>query len=212
MKKVKWATIRSNIIAAYDNSANQRAKAGKQQWKRNERKVFLSHLKSEKKKKLLEIGAGTGRDSFYFKKHGLKVTTTDISSANVQYCRRRGLSAFVLDIYDVQKLRKKFDAIYALNCLIHVPRVDFERMLKKIKRLLKPGGLFYLGMYGGVAFEGVHKKDRCRPKRFFSFYQTKDILAIVQKHYKLEYFKHVTPWKDGGTFQSIILRKKKRRE
>ncbi len=207
MKHYKWNNIKANIIDAYENSIQRRIKAKKQQWKIRERKIFLSYLQNEKKRNLLEIGAGVGQDSLYFKKHGLKVSASDISLAHVIQCKKRGLRASVLDVYDLSKLQKKYDAIYALNSILHVPKKDFELILKKIKKSLKPSGLFYLGMYGGINFEGIYEEDHCKPKRFFSFYCTQDILVIVQKYFHLEYFRHITPFKDGGTFQSIILRK-----
>ena len=208
MKQCEWKDIKTDIIRAYDNDAQRRAKAKKQEWKKRERRVFLSYLQNEKKRTLLEIGAGTGNDSLYFKKHGLHVTTTDISPTHIQHCKKKGLRAIVLDVYDLHTLRKKYDAIYSLSCLLHVPKRDFRRILSKIKRSLKSGGLFYIGTYGGVDVEGVYKKDHCRPKRFFSLYYTEDMLSIVQKYFKLEYFKSLTPFKDGGVFQSLILRKK----
>jgi 2-polyprenyl-3-methyl-5-hydroxy-6-metoxy-1,4-benzoquinol methylase len=208
MKQYKWKNIKTNIISVYDNDIQRRIKAKKQKWKIRERSVFLSYLQNEKKRNLLEVGAGVGKDSLFFKKHGLKVTTTDISSANVRQCKKQGLRAFVLDVYDLGKLRRKYDAIYALNSLLHVPKKDFELILRKIKSLLNPAGLFYLGMYGGDDFQGILKEDRCEPKRFFSFFLTEQLLSIVQKHFKLEYFRHIIPFKDGGTFQSIILRKR----
>lgn len=208
MKQYKWNNIKSDIINAYNNDTQRRISAKKQQWRKRERKVFLSYLQNEKGRNLLEIGAGVGKDSLFFKKHGLKVTTTDISSANIVQCKKKGLRAFVLDVYDLGKLRKKYDAIYAQSSLLHVPKNDFELILKRIKRSLKPRGLFYLGMYGGTDHEGIYEKDHCRPKRFFSLFLTEHLLSIVQKHFKLEYFRHITPFKDGGTFQSIILRKR----
>lgn len=202
--------IRKNLVKIYDECAMERARGKKQTWKRKERKRFLLYLEKEKKMTLLEIGSGTGVDSLYFQKNNLDVTATDISPEMVRFCKKKGLRAFVLDFYDIHRLKKKYDAVYALNCLLHVPKAEFERVLKKIKAVLKPNGLFYLGVYGGSGFEGILEDDHYEPKRFFSFYQTNDILTIVQKYFKLEYFRHITPWEDG-TFQSMILRKVRRR-
>jgi len=207
MKHLKWTTIKKDIISAYDADVQKRLKAKKQKWKREERKLFFNYLCKEKKQSLLEIGAGTGQDSEYFIKKGLKVIAIDISPQHVQHCKKRGCKARVLDMYDLHTLKKKYDAVYALSSLVHVPKSDFERILRKIKGVLKPGGLFYLGMYGGVNVEGIYRQDHCRPKRFFSFYYTSDLLAIMQKHFFLEYFKRIVPFKDGGTYQSMILRK-----
>jgi SAM-dependent methyltransferase len=202
-----WKKIKKNLVRTYDRYAKERTGAKKQSWKRRERKEFLLYLQKEKKKTLLEIGAGTGSDSLYFQRHNLDVTAIDISPEMVRFCKKRGLRAFVFDFFYIHRLKKTYDAVYALNCLMHVPKVDFERLLKRIRSILKPSGLFYLGMYGGSDFEGILHDDHYEPKRFFSLYRTEDILAIVQRCFKLEYFRHITPWKDGGTFQSMILRK-----
>ena len=206
MKLHEWKDIRVKIIQAYDNDAPRRMKAKQQPWKKKERKVFLSYLQQEKKKTLLENGAGTGKDSSYFKKNRLRVTALDISPEHIRYCKKRRLRVILLDIYKLHTLRKKYDAVYSMSSLVHIPKKDMGRILSKIKRVLKPGGLFYIGMYGGVDVEGVYKKDHCRPKRFFSLYKTPDLLLIVQKYFKLEYFRNLTPFKDG-VYQSMILRK-----
>ena len=207
MKLHEWEEIRANIVQAYDNDAGRRVKAKKQQWKKQERKVFLSYLKNEKKHTLLEIGAGTGEDGLYFKKHGLSVTVTDISAEHIRLCKKRGLRALLLDIYDLHTLCRKHDAVYSFSSLVHIPKKDMGKILSKIKRTLNPGGLFYLGMYGGVKVEGIYQKDHCRPKRFFALYKTPDLLSIVQKYFKLEYFKNLKPFAEG-VFQSMVLRKK----
>jgi len=199
--------IRKNLITIYNKYARKRAAYQKQNWKKRERKEFLYYLKWEKKTTILEIGAGTGLDSLFFKRYGFKVTTTDISTKQIKICKERGLPAHVLDIYEIHKLKKKFDAIYAFNCLLHIPKADLENILKKIKKVLNENGLLYIGVYGGTDFEGILEEDKFEPKRFFSFYHTNKILKIVQKYFKLEYFRHIAPFKDGGTFQSMILRK-----
>lgn len=207
MRSRAWNNIKKDLIRAYDNDASRRIKARQQLWKKKERKIFLSYLQHEKKKTLLEIGAGTGNDSLYFKKHGLRVTAMDISPEHIRYSKKRGLSTILLDMYDLHKLHRQFDAVYSMSSLVHIPKKDMGRVLSKIKRTVNKNGLFYLGMYGGVNVEGIYHKDHCRPKRFFSLYYTKDILSIVQKYFRLEYFKSCAPFKDGGVFQSIILRK-----
>ena len=41
------------------------------------------------------------------------------------------------------------------------------KALENVCTVLKPAGLFYLGMYGGYDFEGIWDKDIYTPKRFF---------------------------------------------
>nr|WP_145157267.1 class I SAM-dependent methyltransferase [Paenibacillus terrae] len=86
---------KTNLAKSYDIDSHRRANANPADWKVIERDRFLNHLQDSGKRKLLEIGAGTGIDSLYFKDHGLKVTSIDLSSEMVRYCRERGLQAYV---------------------------------------------------------------------------------------------------------------------
>ncbi|TMD70000.1 MAG: class I SAM-dependent methyltransferase [Chloroflexi bacterium] len=44
---------------------------------------------------MLEIGAGTGNDSLFFRDNGLHVVCTDLSPAMVDLCTEKGLEAYV---------------------------------------------------------------------------------------------------------------------
>jgi SAM-dependent methyltransferase len=50
---------------------------------------------------------------------------------------------------------ESFDAVYAVNCLLHVPNTDLPDVLSAIRALLRPTGLFFLGVYGGAQEEGI---------------------------------------------------------
>jgi SAM-dependent methyltransferase len=52
-----------------------------------------------------------------------------------------------------------FDAVYALNCLLHVPSPDLPSVLAAIEEVLVPGGLLYVGTWGGVDEEGSIRDD-----------------------------------------------------
>lgn len=56
---------------------------------------------------------------------------------------------------DLQFPDRHFDAIWALNCLLHVPKAHIRDVLKEIDRVMKPSGLFYMGLYGGASWEGI---------------------------------------------------------
>ena len=128
----------------------------------------------------------------------------------VALCRAKGLSAHVMDFLSLDFPEESFDAVYALNCLLHVPKTDLGGVLEKIQRLLKPNGLFYMGVYGNENFEGVWPLDDYVPKRFFSFHTDEGIQKIVSGYFESVYFKavpldHVDH--DERHFQSMILRR-----
>lgn len=86
--------LRNELRESYDKHAQERESSAMQEWKIGERSNFLLALQTDNKQKVLEIGAGTGRDSRYFQDQGLEVVCIDLSPAMVELCRQTGLTAF----------------------------------------------------------------------------------------------------------------------
>lgn len=195
---------------AYDTYAEERNASASNihDWKAVERQRFLEELQRTQKTSLLEIGAGSGRDGKFFQDQGLNVVCTDLSPNMIAFCQAKNLEAHVMDVLSLDFPEAAFDSVFSLNSLLHMPKANIEEALQKIRHVLKPSGLFYLGVYGGGEFEGVWEEDYYEPHRFFSFFSDQDILALVMRFFELVYFRQVE-YNPGGEchFQSLILRK-----
>jgi SAM-dependent methyltransferase len=112
-----------------------------------------------------------------------------------------------MDLYDLQFEDAAFDAVHALNCLLHVSKADIGDVLLGIRRVMKPDGLFYMGLYGGNDSEGIWENDWCEPKRFFASYSDDSVRNVVEKFFEVVYFKTVSLEQGKPHFQSLILRK-----
>jgi SAM-dependent methyltransferase len=200
--------IRTSLLASYGPAgASTREGMEKPDWKATETGEFLRRLQAEGCRSLLEVGAGTGQDSAYFAAAGLDVTATDMSPDMVSYCRAKGLDARVIDFSRPDAGLGPFDALYAMNCLLHVPNAELPAVLASLRRLLRPGGLFFLGVYGGSGEEGPLADDRHSPKRFFSWRTDEQILEFARAAFEVVDF-HVVPLQaDGFRFQSLTLRR-----
>lgn len=118
-----YKDVINTLRQAYDRYAAERDQHGIEAWKVVERQNFLSTVQAEGKARLLEIGAGPGRDSKFFQDNGLDVTCTDLSPEMVELCRAKDLDAHVMDFRQLDFADQTFDAIYALNCLCMCLRV-----------------------------------------------------------------------------------------
>jgi SAM-dependent methyltransferase len=202
---VRYPEVIDALRAAYAGSAGARDELPKSEWKLAERDAFLERLGAESKKRLLEVGAGTGQDSLFFQQRGLSVVATDLTPQMIERCRAKGLDARVMDFLRLDFPPASFDAVYALNCLLHVPSADLPAVLASIRRVLAPGGLFFLGVYGGEPFEGVDPEDQHDPPRFFSCRSDEQIVASVNELFEVLDF-HVVPLTQPLHFQSLTLR------
>jgi SAM-dependent methyltransferase len=203
-----YQQVRADLRLAYDSAADRRDRKDKQPWKLAERAAFLARLQQANSMRLLEIGAGTGQDSAFFASCGLDVVATDLSPAMVARCRAKGLDARVMDFSQPDFPPESFDAIYAMNCLLHVPNAELPAVLASIARVLRPGGLFFLGVYGGseASEEGPAESDDHVPARFFSWRTDDQIAQFASVSFDIVDFHVVQPGSEYR-FQSLTLRR-----
>lgn len=204
-----YEEIKKNLREAYNLKVEEREGRSVADWKEGEQRAFLALLKAEGKQTLLEIGAGTGVHGLFFQENGMDVICVDLSPAMVESCRAKGLKAQVMDFAHLDFPDETFDAVFAMNCLLHVPHVEFGGVLEAVRRVLKPGGVFFLGQYGGEDSEGTREFDHYVPKRFFAFWTDEQMEEEVKKVFRLETFKMITLEDEGGDlhFQALVLRR-----
>ena len=200
--------MKENLIESYNHHAQERDKYRMEAWKIEERENFLKRLLSRNKRSILEIGSGTGRDGKFFQDMGMNVTCIDLSPEMIKLCRHKGLSAYEMDMLDLDFAPNSFGAVYSLNSLLHVPKAELRTVLENVKRVLELAGLFYVGVYGSdEEFEGEWEQDSYQPKRFFSFYTDGNIQKTTSELFKLLYFKRIPVSGGDLHFQSLILEK-----
>jgi SAM-dependent methyltransferase len=176
-----YKEVTTSLREFYARNAAKRDTFSKEAWKVEERRGFLERLRLQQAERLLEIGAGTGQDSVFFKENGLSVIATDLTPEMVAWCRQKGLDAHVRDFLDLGFPPASFDAVYALNCLLHVPNADIPVALRSVYEVLRPGGLFFLSTYAiDGEHEGIWEQDNHETKRFFSFRSDDRMRGFVQ--------------------------------
>jgi len=114
-----------------------------------QKEIVKSMLPDVSGKKILEIGAGTGRFSFLLAEMGAEVTTLDISQEMLDIIKRKTESANLSEKISMiradasQKIPfsdNSFDFCIAINTLSHIK--DVPGLFREVFRILKPGGIF----------------------------------------------------------------------
>ncbi len=200
----------NSLIASYERHALDREHSSTDEFKVRERSEFLQCLRNEQRSSVLELGCGPGHDAKFFQAQGFQVFAIDNAPAMVNLAREKGVSARVLDCYNLGQLSETFDAVYSMNCLLHIPQADIGEIFDLIAARLVEDGLMYVGVWGGEDFEGVWGRDTYVPKRFFSLRSTETLLKVLQKSFRLEYYRRLEP-RDGTCFHSVIARRCLRR-
>jgi SAM-dependent methyltransferase len=203
-----YEKIISDLRQSYDRKVEERDRKEIAPWKDRERKHFLSLVLDEGCSRLLEVGAGTGLHGKFFQDQGLQVVCVDLSPEMVKRCEEKGLEAYLMDFLHLDFPKSSFDAVFAMNCLLHVPKDNLPQVLEEIYRILRGKGLFYWGQYGGVDKDGVYEGDHYEPKRYFSFITDEWLMILAQELFDVVSFKTIElEEEEEFHFQSLVLRK-----
>ena len=125
----------------------------------------VKFLKKEKIKRVLDLGCGSGRHLVFLAKEGFDVYGFDISKHGIQIARNwlkeKGLKA-QLKIGDFYKrLPYKdnfFDAIISIAALLHGKIGDIRKLIKEMKRILKPNGLIFVTLHKKLPKKKIPKE------------------------------------------------------
>lgn len=197
------------MAITYDGVASQREEMGEAAWRWPIAERFLAEMRDRGLTTLLEIGAGVGFTSRWFADRGIAVTATDLSPAQVELCRAKGVDAHVRDMYDLGFPSGSFGAVWMMNCIHHIPPEDVGSVLAGIGSVLVPRGLFYLGVWGGVDRAGMPEEDFYLPPRYFCFRSDETLLAAVSERFEVLSFERFVPEPrdpdDDLVMQSLFL-------
>jgi len=110
--------------------------------------------------RILDLGAGAGRDSKYFAQQGLASnlqvtaiepaqTLADIGKQQTQGLNVHWLSDSLPALEVVTKQEISFDLILLSAVWMHIPQSDRARSIRKLANLLKPGGKLVISLRHG---------------------------------------------------------------
>ncbi len=148
--------------------------------------IFLSLLPNEAS--VLDIGCAGGFKTNYIKEKGFKVEGIDFSENMTEDARERFKDIYfrVMDIYDLDKLDKKYDGIFIQAVLLHIPKSDILDILNKVKSKLKDNGILHIAVKekknNGVEEEIKTENDYgYEYDRFFSYYSMDEFKNYFNK-------------------------------
>jgi SAM-dependent methyltransferase len=196
-----------DLAAYYDQEAPMRAKRTVGAERTRRRDEFSRLLVDERRRSLLEIGTGPGRDAVAFMADGVAVTGVDLSVEPVRLARRVGVDALQASVLDLPFSAGSFDAAWSMSTLLHVQNVDFDAAMSEIVRVVRPGAPIAIGLWGGPDSEGPNERDTIQPPRFFSIRSDERVRAMLGEHGQIERF---DTWSEPGTeglhYQFAVLR------
>lgn len=156
-------------------------------------RTFLDKFIKLSGNKIIDIGSGPGRDGLLLQKAGKEVVCVDASEAMVKLSSKRGLESILSGFNKLPFKDQSFEGVWSYTALLHIPKKSINTPLKEIFRVLKPSGIFALGLIEGDTEEYKESSGVNMP-RWFSFYEKDEVENICKEHgFNLVYFESFKP-------------------
>ena len=165
------------LASYYDSEVDDRATRALSDQREDHRDLFIDAVTNDGARSLLEIGCGPGIDATALAGAGLDYTGIDLSFAAVAMCRGKGLRVCTASAVDLPFTDNAFDAAWTMSTLLHLDDVEFESALREVRRVMRPGGLLAIGLWGDHVTSEQHLADKTgqRPPRYFRFRSDHDL-------------------------------------
>lgn len=144
-------------------------------------KTFIKAFQKEITGNVLDVGSGPGRDALVMQEYGIDVTCLDASESMIKMSQARGLKSIKGDFMNLPFDDQSFQGVWAYTSLLHVPKDQIDKALDEITRVLKPKGIFGLGMIEGD-FNGYRESSGVNMPRWFSFYTKDELERLLKNH------------------------------
>ncbi len=198
----------SALIEYYDQEAALGLRTDLGPLRRDLRLSFSALLRNERRSTIVDVGAGPGRDATEFAADGLRVVGVDLGPANIAQLRASGIPGCVASVLDLPFSRERFDAVWTMSTLVHVPDADLDRALSELLVVAPAGAPVGIGTWGGFDWEGVSDRDTITPARFFALRAHDRMRTILESHATVERFETHHPNPDSRwEYQFAVVRR-----
>jgi SAM-dependent methyltransferase len=135
---------------------------------------FVRHLPNGGR--VLDVGAGAGRDSQAFLAQGFDVVAVEPSPKLASHLRGIvGLKVVERRAEEIEEA-ESYDGIWACASLLHLDDERLDIAMSCLRRSLKPGGIIY------VSFGTRRREGRDSGGRFFHDMSDDDLVFLVKRH------------------------------
>jgi SAM-dependent methyltransferase len=198
--------LETRTLAYYDQHADEFLKSTVNVDMNGLYEPFLAGIPAQGR--ILDAGCGSGRDTDAFLKMGYSVVSIDAAPKMVEATTNLTGQSALLMRFDELAFENEFDGVWACASLLHVPRIELPRILSRLARALRSGGVLFVSFkYGDV--------EHLRGDRFFNDMNEDLVRQYLDARIELQPFRvwtteDVRPERRGEVWLNALARKKER--
>lgn len=157
--------------------------------------------------RVLDLGAGPGRDSVVFRDRGLSPVALDLSTSMLALCRAQGLETIQMDIEQLDLSPGSFAGVWSYTSLTTIPKDKVWPALAQVQSALAEEGVLFLGLIEGEGEGWKPPSEKYAVPRYVSRYQRDEVVAELSD-WQLLYERRVPATQTGrNTYLHFLLRR-----
>ena len=165
------------------------------------------------KGKILEIGAGGGRDAQELIKLGYDYVGIDVAEKLLAEAKKLNPTATFLHqtIYDLDFSKNSFDGFWTSATLLHIPKSRIKTALGKIHTVIKSGGIGFISIKQGKG-EKIEQDEPQLPgdrRRLFAYYSQDEFRKILEDNSYQVIESHIKPISERTTWLIYFVKASK---
>jgi ubiquinone/menaquinone biosynthesis C-methylase UbiE len=130
--------------------------------------------------RVLDIGCGPGWDTERLRERGLRACGLDRSRGMLAQAHERGVPLLLGDMRMLPVRDGILDGLWVCASFLHIPKRDAPSVLREFRRVLRSGGVMYIGVKQGAGERWVDHSEGLQ--RFFAFYDEDEIDGLLMAH------------------------------
>lgn len=157
--------------------------------------LFETRFKN-KNLSILELGCGSGNNQIYFRKKYSNVTGIDISTSAIKNSKKllkknkikNVKNLIVMDIKNVQKIKKKYDIVYDFRSVSNLPKKFIKQFFIDIIKIIKIDGFFCFKLYSKKWIKDQRSKTHNIGKSkniYLTTFSKKEIYDLIPRNFKI---------------------------
>jgi SAM-dependent methyltransferase len=166
--------------------------------------IFLNNLPG---KKIIDLGAGPGRDCAVFKQAGFQPTALDVSDEMLALCLAKGITTLKMDLEKLDLPTASYDGIWSYTAFTTIPKFKVWKIINNLAKILVPGGCLFLGLIEGDKQGWKPADQKYQLPRYTSRYFSQEVIAKLSPDYQLLYFRRLDKADNGrNTYLNFLWR------
>lgn len=169
------------------NSYEENYKIFVEQWKdtnaidNGKIEAFIQMI--EPKSKILDIGAGFGKDVNYFCNKNFDCIGIDFCDNFIKESKNLydNVTIHKMSFLEIDFPPNTFNALWSRGALFHLSKSDFKTVVKRLVDILKPNGIFYIQLIEGNYDDMTENIGNVESAAYYSSYTSDELIACMNE-------------------------------